>query len=159
MIVIAEWEVEDTAQYFRHRIVLKDEHGTVVKTSHFCSYRGIATLDYGGVMYRAATENYDGVLPVNCVFTVQAPPKCSSCKGSGKQNAGICQLCLGTGRQVLKSAIEQTNDVGVAYGPHGTPGHRCTPFCEDYGPPRCEHGTEHCTGKGEKHACDVRTAR
>lgn len=81
-----------------------------------------------------------------------------SAKKVGDWLRDVMAPAINQAREVVKSEESETR-VGVAYGPHGTPTHRCTPFCEDYGPPRCENGTEHCTGRGEKHACDVRTAR
>lgn len=151
-LVIAEWEVEDTAQYFRHRIVLKDNAGTVVKTSHWCTYRGIAQIDYGGLSYRACTENYDGTLPTNCVFTIHAPDPCPSCD-RGRTPAGRCYACGGSGRQQQTWGIierpEQPPQVGAYHDEHGF----------NIVTPTCENGTKWCTGKGEKHACDPQTAR
>lgn len=241
-IVKAEWEVVDAPTHFKHRIVLKDVAGTVVKTSHWSTYRAIARIDYGGMMYRAATEYHDGDLPVNCVFTVNAPPECPSCVQGRVPTADggsePCRACGGTRHQEFHGVIMRGSDgditpipedpgsvLGVARGrgEHGQPGHRCSGFCKHYDkspaereeaalgraadamydllhpeqrdtpndrppvkftesyadtpagrqergaalfeqpgekyPPECEHGTKWCTGKGEKHACDPRTAR
>ena len=148
MIVVAEWEsYEEPNGVYEHRIVLKDEHGTVVKTSLWNSYRGIASIDYGGVQYRAATDFYDGDLPTKCVFTVTHPPRCETCGGATVK----CETCSGTRYQPMRvETPDESVGVATGRGPHGTPGHRCSGFCPEYA---CEHGTRGCRFRGEKHSC------
>ena len=70
----AQWQVENTTTYFRHRVVLIADESEVVATSEWVPCDGVARVEFEGRTFCAATDFHDEGLPTNRVFEVVTKP-------------------------------------------------------------------------------------